>query len=356
MANRQDIEKVLSGIIHPETNQNIVSGGILESVAVDGNKVLVSLQFSRARDPFASSIKKACEQAIAGQFPEHAGNITVVIKEKAKDAPQGKAPQASKSLAGGIKRVIAVSSAKGGVGKSTVTANLAVTLADMGYKVGILDADIYGPSMPIMFGVADYKPEARTVDEVQAMVPAESYGVKVMSIGFFLSAEDALIWRGPMATSALKQLIHQTLWGELDFLLIDLPPGTGDVHLTLLHELKIDGAVIVSTPQQIALADVVRGVSMFRNEQINVPILGMIENMSWFTPAELPDNKYYIFGKEGVKKIAAKSDIDLLGEIPLVQSVREGADYGHPAASDPAAVVGTFYRQIAEKIVKKLEK
>ena len=350
MITREDIERVLSDVTHPETNQDIVSGGILDSVNIDKDKIAISLAFSRSRDPFASSIKRAAEQLLKEKFPDYTDGVSIVIKEKPQEKTTKKQPEKI-SFTDRIGKIIAVSSAKGGVGKSTVTANLAVTLTGMGYKVGILDADIYGPSMPMMFGVADYKPGVEMVGDTQAMMPAESYGVKIMSIGFFINPDDALIWRGPMATSALKQMIHQTAWDKLDFLLIDMPPGTGDVHLTLLSELKIDGAIIVSTPQQIALADVVRGISMFRSEHINIPVLGMIENMSWFTPTELPNNKYYIFGREGAKKIAAAQGIDLLGEVPLVQSVREGSDYGHPAATDPNAIVNVYYRKIADKLL-----
>ena len=350
MVTKKDIEQILSGITHPETNQDIVSGGIVESINADKDKIAISLLFTRNRDPFALSIKRSAEHLLKEHFPQYADNINIIIKEKPQGSAQKKQPEKI-SFTDHIDKIIAVSSAKGGVGKSTVTANIAVTLANMGYKVGILDADIYGPSMPMMFGVADYKPGVEMVGNIQAMMPAKSYGVKIMSIGFFINPDDALVWRGPMATSALKQMIHQTAWGELDFLLIDMPPGTGDVHLTLLSELKITGAIIVSTPQQIAIADVIRGISMFRSEQINIPILGMIENMSWFTPAELPNNKYYIFGREGAKKIAATQGIDLLGEVPLVQSVREGSDYGHPAATDPNAIVNVYYMKIAEKLL-----
>lgn len=228
-------------------------------------------------------------------------------------------------------RIIAISSCKGGVGKSTTTANIAVTLAQMGYRVGLLDADIYGPSIPKMFGLEDYRPAShKTMDGKDMILPAEKYGVKINSIGFYIAPTDALVWRGAMATNALKQLINQTLWGELDYLLIDLPPGTGDVHLTILGELKLDGAIIVSTPQKIALADVVRGIEMFRSEKINVPIIGLIENMSWFTPEELPNNRYYIFGKDGCVELAKTYNLPLIGQIPIIQSIRESCDKGIP--------------------------
>ena len=254
-----------------------------------------------------------------------------------------------------IRRIVAVSSAKGGVGKSTVTANLAVALAKAGYRTGVLDADIYGPSQPMMFGVEDYRPEGENIEGKEWIVPAEAYGVKVMSIGFFIKPTDALLWRGAMAVSALKQMIHQTRWGTLDFLLTDLPPGTGDVHLSIIGELKIDAAVIVSTPQQIAVADVVRGVEMFRNENVNIPVAGIVENMAWFTPAELPENRYYIFGRGGARAYAEKNGVEFLGEIPIIQSIMDGADAGTPAAGIDFRVE-EHYRGIAEKIVGKVMK
>ena len=255
----------------------------------------------------------------------------------------------------GIGKVLAVASGKGGVGKSTVTANLALTLRNMGYRVGILDADIYGPSQPKMFGVEGYLPDAVQEEGTDRIVPAESMDIRLMSIGFFIKPTDALLWRGAMAVSALKQMIHQTKWGTLDFLLADLPPGTGDVHLSIIGELKIDSAVIVSTPQQVAVADVVRGVEMFRNENVNIPVAGIIENMAWFTPEELPENRYYLFGKGGARRFAEEHGVDFLGEIPIVQSIMEGSDEGRPAAGiDPR--VEKWYRGIAEKIVEKVMK
>mgnify|MGYP003623593861 CR=1 FL=1 len=248
-----------------------------------------------------------------------------------------------------------MASGKGGVGKSTVTANLAVTLRDMGYRVGVLDADIYGPSMPRMFGLDGFLPEAVVNGREQYIIPAEAQGIRIISIGFFIAPDDALVWRGPMATSALKQLIHQTLWEELDYLLIDLPPGTGDVHISLVTELKVDGAVMVSTPQRVAVDDVKRGIAMFRNDGVNIPVLGIVENMAWFTPAELPDNRYYIFGRGGAAELSNKEGIDLLGEIPVIQSVMDGGESGMPAAAQDGDVK-KYYREIASKIVDKLDK
>ena len=254
-----------------------------------------------------------------------------------------------------VKKVIAVVSGKGGVGKSTVTANLALTLRNMGYRVGILDADIYGPSQPKMFGVEGYLPDAERIDGEDCILPADAMGIKLMSIGFFIKPSDALIWRDAMATNALRQMIHQTKWGGLDFLLVDLPPGTGGVHLAVISELKVTGAVIVSTPQQVAVADVRRGVEMFRNPQVNIPLAGIVENMAWFTPEELPENRYYLFGKGGARRFAEENGIDLLGEIPIIQSIMEGADTGTPSVSIDARVE-PYYREIADRIVDKVVK
>ena len=246
----------------------------------------------------------------------------------------------------GIQNIVAVASGKGGVGKSTVTSNLAVTLSKMGFKVGILDADIYGPSIPIMFDVQNEKPLAVNVDGKSKMKPVESYGVKVLSIGFFTKPDQAVVWRGPMAAKALNQMIFDAAWGELDFLLIDLPPGTGDIHLSIMQSLPITGAVVVSTPQTVALADAKKGVAMFQQESINVPVLGIIENMAYFTPEELPDNKYYIFGKEGAKHLAEDLNIPFLGDIPLVQSVREAGDLGRPAAMQEATPIEAAFNKL----------
>ncbi|WP_300286774.1 Mrp/NBP35 family ATP-binding protein [uncultured Alistipes sp.] len=351
---KEDILDVLHDVQHPELKSDIVTLGMVEGLSVSDGKVQFSLLFSRSRDPFALSIKKRAEEAIAVRYPQYADKTVVFIKEA---APKKPAPKEREKLGEkqGVSRIVAVSSAKGGVGKSTVTANLAVALAGMGYRVGLLDTDIYGPSQPTMFGVEGYRPEGKKIDGKDWIVPAEAFGVKIMSIGFFIDPSDALMWRGPMATNALRQMIHQTLWGPLDFLLLDLPPGTGDVHLSLIGEMKIDGAVIVSTPQRVALADVVRGVAMFRNEKIGIPVLGLVENMAWFTPAELPDHRYYIFGREGARRLAEETGLPLLAEIPLVQSVRESGDEGRPISADDSAS-GAFYRTLAENVVAELEK
>ena len=346
-----EILDVLHGVQHPELQSDIVSLGMVDGVRIDEEGIRITIVFARARDPFAQAIRKRSEEAVASRYPQYAGKISVFVKE----APPKKKNERQTVPLGAddrIRRIVAVSSAKGGVGKSTVTANLAVALAK-GYRTGVLDADIYGPSQPMMFGVEDYRPEGENIEGKEWIVPAEAYGVKVMSIGFFIPPGDALMWRGPMATNALRQMIHQTLWGPLDFLLLDLPPGTGDVHLSVISEMKVDGALIVTTPQRVALADVVRGVHMFRNEKVNIPILGLVENMAWFTPAELPDNRYYIFGEGEAARIAEQEKLPLLASIPLIRSVSEAADSGRPVTLENLPD-GKFYDLLAEGVVAEL--
>ena len=346
----QKIKEVLSTVIYPESGRNIIEEGMLENIATEDNKVAVTLRFQKVRDPFSLKIKNQSEAALKEALPGM--EVFVLIKEGvAPKRPEPKQQTTTKDIA----KVIAIASGKGGVGKSTVTANLAVALRDMGFRVGVLDADIYGPSQPKMFGCEGYLPDAIEEDGVDHIVPAESMDIKLMSIGFFVKKTDALLWRGAMAVNALKQMIHQTKWGPLDFLLCDLPPGTGDIHLSIIGELNLDASVIVSTPQQIAVADVIRGVEMFRNKNVGVPVAGIVENMAWFTPEELPDNRYYIFGKGGARAYAEEHGVDLLGEVPIVQSIMEGGDAGQPAAGiDPR--VSEWYRKIAEKIVEKVMK
>jgi len=349
------IKRLLNEVIHPETGKGLLESDMVERIAADGKKITVSLRFRKVRDPFALKIKNQVQALLSEHFPACEGAITVLIKEG--EAQKTPSQQERRTTTGGIAHAIAVSSGKGGVGKSTVTANLAVTLRNMGYRVGILDADIYGPSQPGMFGVEGYLPEAEHDDESGAdyILPAETMGLKLMSIGFFIKPDDALMWRGAMATNALKQLIHQTKWGTLDFLLIDMPPGTGDIHLSLISELKLSGAVIVSTPQQVAVADVVRGVEMFRHPQVNVPLAGIVENMAWFSPAELPDNRYYLFGRGGARRYAEQNGLPFLGEIPIIQSVMEGSDAGTPAVLEDSRVE-KYYRDICERIVENVLK
>ena len=345
----EQLEALLRQIIHPETEQNIVDSGFVDraDMGEDGS-IAITLRFQKARDPFAQKVKRQVEELMAKTYPE---NKSMVILREAAPKPRR---QENVTTTTEITRVIAVASGKGGVGKSTVTANLAVALRQRGYNVGILDADIYGPSQNKMFGCEGYIPDAERDEEGHDfIVPCQSLGIKIMSIGFFIKSTDALMWRGGMAVNALHQLIHQTRWGKLDYLLVDLPPGTGDIHLSIINELKISGAVIVSTPQQVAVADVVRGVEMFRHPQVNIPVLGVVENMAWFTPEELPNNRYYLFGKGGASRYAQQIGVDVLGEVPIIQSIMEGSDEGRPAGGyDPR--VEQHYAVIAAKVVEKL--
>lgn len=352
--NTETVSKVLAQVVHPESSQDIVSLGMVENIRVEDDNIKFSLVFRKRRDPFASSIKRACEAAIEAAFPSYKikGNILELVKES--DA-KPKTPQATNNNLAGVKHRIAIASGKGGVGKSTVTSNLAVTLAKLGYKVGLVDADIYGPSMPKMFGVEDAQPIMVEVNGQELIEPVDKFGVKLLSVGFFVKLEDALVWRGPMATNALRQIIQQVNWGELDFLLFDLPPGTGDVHITLSTEFRPDGAIIVGTPQDVALADVIKGIKMFTGVNLNIPILGIVENMAWFTPAELPENKYYIFGKNGCKKLAQEYELPLLGQIPIIQGVCEGGDNGIPS-SLTNELIGKIFDSIANQVVDEIEK
>ena len=346
---KEKILEVLIKIRHPETKESIVSSGMLSDVSYREGELWIGLQFSRANDPFIQSIKKACMRAINGEFGEDSlqkGHIQVLIPE----------PPPQREILPHVKNIVAIASGKGGVGKSTVAVNLAVALVQSGASVGLIDADVYGPSIPKMFGVEGKRPAARSEDGVEWIQPIEKYGVKLLSVGFFIKPEDAVIWRGPMATSALKQLITQGDWGELDYLLIDLPPGTGDVHLTMVQEVPVTGVVIVSTPQDVALADVIKGINMFAAEKVNVPVLGLVENMSWFTPEELPDNRYYIFGKDGCKILAEKMGITLLGQIPIVQGIRESGDSGKPVALSSDTQSGNAFRLLSEEVEKALDK
>ena len=352
----REIRAILASVVHPETEENLVDGGFVESISATEQKITVALRFRKSRDPFAVKIKNRVEELIQDLYPD--STVTVFIKQGENNSAKRKEQiedMQRNSTTSTIGKVVAVASGKGGVGKSTVTSNLAVALANMGYKVGVLDADIYGPSQSKMFGVEDYLPDAVQVDGRDYIIPAEVGNIKIISIAMFIRPTDALLWRGTMANSALRQLIHQTQWGELDYLLIDLPPGTGDIHLSIISELTIDGAVIVSTPQQVAVADVVRGVEMFRNPNVNIPVLGVIENMSWFTPAELPNNRYYIFGNGGAARYAEVAGVELLAQMPIIQAIMEGSDNGTPAVNTTAEV-DKYYRQAAEKVVEKLMK
>ena len=339
------ITDALEKVIYPGTKKNLIESEMLaDTPSINGNKVKITLIFPRETDPFLKSTLKAAEAQIHYSVGK---DVEVTIETEFKSAPR---PEVGKLLPQ-VKNIIAVSSGKGGVGKSTVSANLAIALSRLGYKVGLLDTDIFGPSMPKMFGVEDVRPYGVEKDGRQLIEPVEKYGVRLLSIGFFVNPDTATLWRGGMATSALKQLIADADWGELDYFILDTPPGTSDIHLTLMQTLSITGAVIVSTPQSVALADARKGIDMYRNDKVNIPILGLVENMAWFTPAELPQNKYYIFGKDGCKNLAKELNCPLLAQIPIVQSICENGDKGTPAASQVDTVTGQAFLSLAQSVV-----
>lgn len=350
--NKQDIYKALESITVPGEGKNMIESGAVTNVMTFGDEVIVDITITnrslQAKKRTEVDIMKTIHEMVYAK-----AKIKVNVKVNAPAKPlneiKGKAIP-------GIKNIIAVASGKGGVGKSTVTSNLAVTLAKMGFNVGILDADIYGPSVPIMFDVENDKPLAVNIDGKSKMKPVESYGVKVLSIGFFTKPDQAVVWRGPMAAKALNQMIFDAHWGELDFMLIDLPPGTGDIHLSIMQSLPITGSVVVSTPQKVALADAKKGVAMFQQDSINVPVLGIVENMAYFTPEELPENKYYIFGEAGAKNLAEDLDVPFLGEIPIVQSVREAGDVGRPAALQSDTPIEEAFKEITREVVQQVVK
>lgn len=343
----EQVFSALRGVMHPERQQDIIALGMVSSLEIDGNKISFSLIFNKENTTNIANLKKACVEAVEkalGSDAEIRGNIKAMTVEEQKEEPLSK-----------VKNIIAIASGKGGVGKSTVASNLAVALANTGAKVGLVDADIYGPSVPKMFSMEGARPEVKRINGADIIIPLEKFGVKMLSIGFFVNPDDALVWRGPMATSALTQLLMQGDWGELDYLLIDLPPGTSDIHLTLVQTVAVTGAIIVSTPQDVALADAIKGINMFKGEKINVPVLGLIENMAWFTPAELPENKYYIFGQGGCKALAEKLNLPLLGQIPIVQSICEGGDKGTPVASNTDSITGMAFAEMAGAVSKVIE-
>ena len=348
--NKQDIEQALKTITVPGEGQNMIESQAVKNIMVFADEVIIDITISnptlQAKKRTEVDILKTIHELVYAK-----AKVQVNVKVDAPAQPKNEIK--GKSIPG-IQNIIAVASGKGGVGKSTVTSNLAVTLSKMGFKVGILDADIYGPSIPIMFDVQNEKPLAVNVDGKSKMKPVENYGVKILSIGFFTKPDQAVVWRGPMASKALNQMIFDAAWGNLDFLLIDLPPGTGDIHLSIMQSLPITGAVVVSTPQTVALADARKGVAMFQQESINVPVLGIIENMAYFTPKELPDNKYFIFGKEGAKYLADDLNIPFLGEIPLVQSVREAGDLGRPAAMQTSTPIEEAFNKITQNVAQEV--
>jgi ATP-binding protein involved in chromosome partitioning len=347
----QLILDALARVRYPGTGKDLVSAGMVDdNIRIEGRKVSFSLLFPKAGDPFMRSVVRAAEAAIltyAGSDIDIKGNISV-----ATPAPHAR-PEPEKLLPE-VRHILAVSSGKGGVGKSTVAANLAVALAGAGYRVGLLDADISGPSLPKMFGLEDARPLATQAEGRELIEPEEKYGLKLLSIGFFVRKEQAVLWRGPMAGSALKQLIGEARWGALDYFLIDLPPGTGDIHLTLVQTLTLTGAIVVTTPQDVALADARKGISMFTGPKVNVPVLGLVENMAWFSPAELPQNRYYLFGKEGGRRLAEELHLPLLGQIPIVQSICESGDAGTPAALNPDSLTGAAFHALAQNVVRQV--
>ena len=350
---KQDILEALKTISAPGEGGNLVDTGAVNNVVTFADEVIVDVTISNPSLQAKKRTEVDIMKAIHDEVYEKA-KVTVNVKVEAPQTPQ--VNEIKGQPIPGITNIIAVASGKGGVGKSTVTANLAVTLEKMGFKVGVLDADVYGPSIPLMFDVALERPLAVDVNGVSKMKPIENYGVKILSIGFFTKPDQAVIWRGPMAAKALNQMIFDAAWGELDFLLVDLPPGTGDIHLSIMQSLPVTGAVVVSTPQVVALADARKGVAMFQQENINVPVLGIVENMAYFTPEELPDNKYYIFGQEGAKNLANDLKVKFLGELPLVQSIREAGDVGRPAALQSSTLQEEAFQLITKNMVQELVK
>ena len=341
----KEIRDVLSEVKYPGTSKSIVALDMVQNIKAEDGKVDFRLVFQKSNDPFVGAVSKKCESLLKEKLGYTTVEIeTVFVHDLEKPLALEK-----------VKHIVAVSSGKGGVGKSTVASNLAVALAKLGYKVGLVDADIYGPSMPKMFGCEDASPYMVEVGGKELIEPVVKYGVKLLSIGFFVDPDSATVWRGPMASNALKQMVEGGFWDELDFMLIDLPPGTSDIHLTLVQTVALSGAIVVSTPQQVALADAVKGINMFESPGIQVPVLGLVENMSWFTPAELPNNKYYIFGKEGAKKLADEKGLRLLGQIPIVQSIMEGGENGSPVALDEDSVTGQAFIELARNVAHAVD-
>lgn len=343
---REQVLDALRNVDDPDLKKDIVTLGMVRDLEIDGKNVSFSVVLTTPACPMKDLIHRACVNAVL-HFVDKEANVNVHMTAEVTSQKSG-------PLLPGVKNIIAVASGKGGVGKSTVAANLAVALAMRGARVGLVDADIYGPSAPMMFDVLNDRPLLKNIDGRSKIVPVESYGVKLLSIGFFAMPEQAVVWRGPMAVKALTQLFSDADWGELDYMIVDLPPGTGDVHLSLVSSVPLTGAVIVSTPQQVALADTKKGVAMFQLPQINVPVLGIVENMAWFTPAELPENKYYIFGKDGAKDLAEQLNVPLLGQIPLVQSIRESGDAGRPAVLQETTPQALAFMEMAQNVAQQV--
>jgi ATP-binding protein involved in chromosome partitioning len=347
----ENILKVLANIMEPELKKDIVSENLVRNVSVEGNEVSFELYVLNPAMHSRKRMEDACRFALERNFGK---DLEVYISTKVL-SKEDRSPDQRKILPG-VKHIIAVASGKGGVGKSTVSANLAAGLAQMGYSVGLIDADIYGPSMPIMFDVADEKPKTKEIDGKNYILPVENYGVKILSIGFFADTSQAIVWRGPMASKALNQMFSDAYWGPLDYMIVDLPPGTGDIHLSLVQVVPLTGAVVVSIPQDIALADAKKAVGMFNLDVINVPVLGIVENMSYFSPPELPDNKYYIFGQDGAKQLAEDLSVPFLGEVPIIQSIRESGDAGRPAVLQDATPSGEAFRGLITNFDHRLKR
>jgi ATP-binding protein involved in chromosome partitioning len=351
MVTESQILTALRNVIHPEKGKDIVTLGMVSEIRSSDSGISITVAPATSNDPFITSIKSTIVKTLKEAFGPDTVISDILVKP---GIISEKIEKKSDELLTGIKNIIAISSGKGGVGKTTVAVNLAIALARKNLKVGLLDADVFGPSVPIMFDASKYRPEVKRVNNTDMIVPLEKWGVKVLSTGFFVDPADAVIWRGPMASNFLKQLMAQGEWGSLDFLLFDLPPGTSDIHLTLVQEVAVTGAIVVTTPQEVALADAVKGISMFRSEKINVPVIGLVENMSWFTPEELPQNRYFIFGKEGGKNLAEKAGVPLLGQIPLVQGICESSDEGHPVALEDS-IAGNAFMALADEVIKQTE-
>jgi ATP-binding protein involved in chromosome partitioning len=352
MFSEEQILKALTRVIHPDKGRDIVSIGMVSEIESGEKGISILLRPEKSNDPFISSIKSTIVKTIKEALGPDAVVNEIKIEPR---VTTGKQEEKPREILPGVKNIIAVSSGKGGVGKSTISVNLAIALAKTGYSVGLLDADVFGPSIPKMFDAEGYTPEVKRTGSVDLIEPLVKYGVKILSTGFFVNPKEAVIWRGPMASGFLKQIITQGNWGNLDYFVVDLPPGTSDIHLTLVQEVPVTGAVVVTTPQKVALADAIKGIAMFRSDKINVPIFGLVENMSWFTPAELPENKYYIFGKEGGKELAASMNVPFLGQIPLVQSICEGSDNGLPVALNDS-VSGNAFMALATKLIENVNK
>ena len=351
MFTKEKISDALKNIIHPEKGKDIVTLGMIGEITSKEDGITITVTPEKSNDPFISSIKSKIVKSIKDSLGPDAVVTEVIVAPK---IVVGKQVEKPREILPGVKNIIAVSSGKGGVGKSTIAVNLAIALARKNLKVGLLDADVFGPSVPIMFGEENYKPEVTRENGTDYIIPLIKYGVKVLSTGFFVDPAEAVIWRGPMASSFLKQLMTQGAWGTLDYLLVDLPPGTSDIHLTLVQEVPVTGVIVISTPQKVAIADAIKGIAMFRGDKINVPVLGLIENMSWFTPAELPENKYYIFGKEGGKALSEKAGVPLLGQIPLIQSICDSSDKGIPVALGDSVSAYSFLA-LADKLIERVK-